>query len=185
MNSLTLPKVYIIVPCVLMAVFLVFELDFAKKRKEREAFVAAQLAAEKVEQEALRQQRQREAAEDTTRRNEERARREREREEAKRRDFEAMVAKAAADATAHAAIAEKLERDVAIAERELSDLRTGRDQMERDTFELAQRVERQRIERRSAEIDLQRTTQMVLARLLESPWAGGQTPPPGNARREL
>lgn len=160
-------KSYVIVPAVLLAVFLVFQQDFQRKRNQREKIQAAELAAVRAAEAEERDRLAREAADRTQQAVEERARKEREREEAKRRDFTSALERLNAAADAHAAAVDDLERQVAAAEQRASELRARQARAEEGAFELARQVELQRIDRRTAELEIQRATKLIFSRLLE------------------
>ena len=159
-------KSYFIVPAILLAGFLVFQIDFQRKREHLQRIVAAEAAAARQADDAARAERQHLAAADAARRAEERAQREREREEAKRQEFDALLARIAGQASLHEKRAAALAASVFAAEQRLAVLRTQKEQTNREAFDLARSVELQRIDRRNAEIELQRMTRMLLAHVL-------------------
>ena len=164
-------KYYAIIPCVLLAVFLVFQRDFQKRRNEEEKARTAGAALAQAARDDLRAKQKQKAEDDMRRRNEERETQERERAEKKRRDYETALQKIQTEADAHAAGVRQLAQESASLEQELAALRAQKRQTESAAFELARKVEEHRVERRTAEIEIQRTTKMVAARLAESAWA--------------
>jgi hypothetical protein len=161
-------KLYVIVPGTLLAVFLGFERDFQRKRSEAEKIRVASVEAVKAEEETNRLNRQRLAADEARQRIEQREQQERERAEKKRRDDEAVTASLKEDGDIQTAQAEKLAQDLATLAAQITALRAQKEVADREGFELARAVALQRVDRRNAEIEVQRTTAMVAARLNET-----------------
>src|SRR5688572_32603660 len=116
-------KSYIIVPAVLLAVFLVFQQDFQRKRSQRLKIEAAELAALRAEEADKRARLAREAADRTQQATAERDRKAREQAEAKRRDFTTALERLNAATDAHAAAVDDLERQVVASEQQVTHLR--------------------------------------------------------------
>lgn len=95
----------------------------------------------------------------------EREREAREAAEKKRRDQEAVVQKITDEAVKQETEAARLERDAAELAGTLAQLRGDRETVEREAFTLAREVEQKRVERRNAELEVQRATRMFIARL--------------------
>jgi hypothetical protein len=162
-------KYYLIVPGVLLSAFVVFERDFAQRRTEEEKVHAIAVAAAKEEAEKERLRREAVAADEARKRTEERERLERERAEKKRRDYEASMAKLAGETDEQVREADKLTEEAASLAAQVDALKTRRVSLDRETFELARKVELQRVDRRSTELELQRATTMVARRLAQIP----------------
>lgn len=164
-------KYYLIIPCVLLAVFLIFERSFQRERIAAEAIRATQVAAAKAAEETRLAELRRKTAEDTRLRVAQREKEERDRAEKKRREAEAALHVVETEADAHAAEAARLARETDALDRQLAELRTQKQRAQATAFALVRHVEERRIDRRNADLEIQRTTKMVAARLLESPWA--------------
>jgi hypothetical protein len=171
-------KFYVIVPGALLLVFLGVERDFQKKRAKEDATRAAIATVAKAEEDATRLEKQRVATEEVHRRTAERERLEQERVDRKRRDYETAVATLQQQAAAQEAETAKLTHEIADLAERVTGLRDRKDEVEREAFDLSRAVARQRIDRRNAELEIQRTTAMVAARLSESPWANPALPSP-------
>lgn len=167
-------RCYVIVPGALLSAFVLFEQDFAHRRKEEERAQALATAAAQQAADAARAERERLAAEEARKRGEERERTERERADKKRRDHDALIASLRTHADQRTAEADTLSGELAELTTQLADLRSRRERSEHEVFELARRVELQRIDRRSAELETQRATTLLATRLAGSRWA---TPP--------
>lgn len=164
-------KYYLIVPCVLLAVFLIFERQFQRERNAagqvRAAAIATAKAAEASRLELLRQQ----TAEESRTRIALREKEERDRVEKRQAETHAAVQTIETETATHAAEAARLARETDALDQQLAELRAQRQRAHEAAFALARQVEQGRIDRRSADLEIQRTTKMVAARLLESPWA--------------
>lgn len=173
-------KSYFLIPCVLLGGFLLFERHFQQEREIREREVAVRVAAAKRDQEATREKLRADALADQVRRTAEREQQEREREEKKQREYDTALQKLEAETTRQLAAAEKLEQEIAEVDAILVQRRGKKEELGRQTSELAQQVEKQQVERRTVEMETQRTLQMVLGRLFDTRWATSPTltPPP-------
>lgn len=174
-------KFYVIVPGALLLVFLGFERDFQKKRAQVETTRAAIVAAAKAEAETDRLEKQRTATEELQRRTAERERQEQERADRKRRDYEIAMAALKEQATGQEAETDRLTQEIAGLSERVSGLRVRKNEIEREAFDLARTVALHKVDRRSTELEIQRTTAMVAARLNESPWANPVLPPAPSA----
>ena len=166
-------KYYVIIPAALLLAFLGFERDFQRKRAAEDR-VRAEIAAQAHHaEETARQQQQVAAQRDAEKRAAERQQQEHDRVEKKRRDYDAMMATLRAQDESQAAELAQISAEVTRLSAELKDRRAKQQESEREAFELARTIELRRIDRRNAELEIQRTTAMVAARLDEIGW-----PPP-------
>lgn len=163
-------KYYLVVPVGLLLGFLMFEQRAAvQSRQKEEAWRAAAAAAN----DALEEQRltlKHQAEVDARHRAEEREQQEQMRAAKKLDDYTNLMRSLVEDTDRHTAEAEKLGRESAALEQQITGLRAKKEKSETETFALARLVEQNRVDRRSAEIELQRTTKMVAARISESAW---------------
>ncbi|EIP98598.1 hypothetical protein OpiT1DRAFT_03058 [Opitutaceae bacterium TAV1] len=154
-------RFYLIVPLVLVALFGGVYWNHTKHaaelalQKEAEALRLEQAeTAKKAEAEAK-------AREDAARRAAERQAEEKKKEEEKQARQEAESAKIAADTKSARETAAARAAEIATLEKQLTELRAGLETLHKDTFELNRRVELARIERRNAELEVQRLTEMI------------------------
>ncbi len=164
-------KYYLIVPSALLAVFLVFERSFNRERTAAETIRAAEVATAKAAEEIRLAELREKTADEARSRTAQREMEERDRAEKKRRDAEGALLAIESEATKHAAEAARLARETEALDRQLTDLRAQKQRAHEAAFALERQVEQGRIDRRNADLEIQRTTKMVAARLLESPWA--------------
>lgn len=164
-------KYYLIIPCLLLAVFLAFERGFTRKRNAAEATRAIEVAAAKTAEEARLATLRQKTADEARARVALREKEERDRTEKKRRDTEAALRVVETEAAAHAAEAARLTQETEALDHQLAALRAQKQRAHEAAFALARQVEERRIDRRNADLEVQRTTRMVAARLLESPWS--------------
>jgi len=170
-------KFYVLFPTFLLIVFSVYYTQFAKP-----AMLAQEAAAKKVAEdkaaadEAARQQIEKKAQEDARRQQEERAKKDRDREEKAKREQEEQD-KLVRDETAKLeGEAASLTKQIADEQKVISDLRTQREATNREVFDDAAKVELAKIDRRNAELEIQRMYDQVAQRVDDSFLT--QAPPP-------
>lgn len=161
-------KFYLFVPCVLLLAFFVYERDFRKARAEQEAVRTVQVTARKAADDQRLARLRAAAAGAAEQRQQQREHEDRERAAKKQRDYETALHAVEADARTHETAVATLTEEAAALEAELAKLRTARQQLEQRTFELTRNVETNRIERRNADLDIQRATAILASRLGES-----------------
>jgi chromosome segregation ATPase len=169
---------YVISVSCLLAVFLSFYLphmkDVEAREKVRQEEVAQKLkadAAHKAEIEAK-------ARADAEKRAAQRAAEDKKKEDERVAKWEAQ-GKEIQDATdKHNAEADRLSKQASELEIQLSALRAQKEKLNRDTFELAKKVELARIARQNAEIESQRMVTMIANRADSSSLTKLPPPPP-------
>lgn len=159
---------YLIPPVIMLGLFLVVYFSHREEAEKKEIARKEEVARKAREDEEKKKVAEAKAREDARKRQEER-----EAEEKKKEDEK--IAKQAADdkkvrdqTAEFTAKAEAAAKQVAALEAELTRLRQEKDQTSRETFELAKQVELARIARRSAELEIQRLTEMVVRRASDS-----------------
>lgn len=176
-------KYYLIVPAVLLAGFVGIERRFERQRAEEETARTAAARAAKIEEDRIRTERQAAAATELQQKNAERERQERERQEKKRLGLETALAHLQQQTATHETEAAKLAVDLERMATELGELRKKRTEVDDEAFTLSREVTLQRVERRNAELELQRTTAMIALRLQESAWSNPTPAKPPTATR--
>jgi hypothetical protein len=171
-------KSYLIAPLVCILVFVAFYRS-ASQRMEAEAALKEQaVAAAKAAEETKRVELDRKAEADARIRQEERDRLEREREAKRKADYEDALARLRDETAGYAAEAAKFSTEAAALEQGLLAARQGRETLGREVFDLTREVELPRIARRTAELEIQRAHQAVVARFSESALAALPAAPP-------
>jgi len=172
--------IYLIVPCVLLGLFLVFYFSHEKESQERErmhlAKAAEQQAALKKQKQIAEEKAKQQAAETQKQREEE----ERKKEE-DRRAKKAKADKDIRDAFERfSSEADKSQKESQALEVELDRLRKEKDALGRAEFDLAKRVEAARVDKRNAELEEQRFIDMIAKRSADS-MLTRMPPPPAPA----
>jgi hypothetical protein len=175
--------IYLIVPTVLLVGLFVVYKGHVEKAEEKAKVAAAKVAKERADADEKKK-----AAESKARADAKKRQDERDAEEKKKADEKAArqaaddkkVADQTAEFTAKAAAAQK---QVAALEAELDRLRKEEDKASRDNFDTAKKVELARIARRNAEMEIQRTTEMISRRAAESSMTRPPPPPPLPAKK--
>jgi hypothetical protein len=159
---------YVISVGSMLAIFLVFYVSETKKREEKEAQRQVALknkeAAKKAEQAAIEAKARADAEKRTADAKAAAAAKEAERVakwEAVGREIQEATNKHNADADRYA------KRSAAL-ELELTNLRAEKEKLNREAFELAKQVELGKINRRTAELEIQRITAMIAAKASQS-----------------
>ena len=161
-------KLYIIVPLVLMVGFGFIYKDFSAKDELKKIEAAATLKAEAEAEPARKREAERISKEDADRRTAEREAEEAARLAKRRAEREAASQKIADDTNAFNTEANKLAAEAADLELKLRDIRNQRDAVAAEAFELTKQVEMPRIDKRTAELEIQRMTAMISKRAEES-----------------
>jgi hypothetical protein len=177
---------YLILPAILLVVFL-FTPGFGYFAAQ-EKLEARELASEqeserlKAEEEAKRADIQKRAEEDALERQREREEQDRLKEEKKRKDYEDGIARLKEDIATYSADSDTFTKELNALQLQLSKLRDKKEVEDRQTLELAKQVELAKIERRTAELEIQRMVTMVSKTLTSSPLLK-PTPPPAPPTR--
>lgn len=175
-------KFYLIVPAVLLGVFIFFyrgALQEMADKDERKRQEAAQLQAA---EDARRQEVEARAAADAKKRQDEREAVERAKEEKKVRDYEDAMKQLRDEGARYAAEADSLSNQANELELQLTELRNLKEKTNREAFEFAKQVELAKVQRRNAELEIQRMVDMVAQRVGASSFAQ-LPPPPAPARK--
>jgi chromosome segregation ATPase len=164
---------YLIVPGILLGAFGLYHQYDDIGRQAAAEKQATKLAADKLADDAKKARVKVEVDTRNQQLTEERAQAECNRIDKKRRDFEAAIAQLAAETTAHAAEVQKLEGEAATTAQHLADLHAAMAKSERANSDLAKLVEERRIERRNADLEIQRAVRLLATRLDTLTLAGG------------
>lgn len=161
-------KVYFIVPLVLTIAFAFYYSGFAEELEQREAERAREVA--RVEAEAAGRKKEAEIAakEDADRRSAERQAEEAKRAADREARWQEETQKILDATTKFGAEADKLAKQAADLEIQLLNLRQQREQVGKESFDLEKQVEAARVAKRNAELEIQRTTEMIARRASNS-----------------
>lgn len=169
---------YLIFPGAMLGLFLVFYAMDSKRMAERDhlrAVETARLLKEQANKQAGLKQK---AEEDARRRSAERAAAEAKKEADKlaRWNAESQMIKETTDKAN--GVAESHSKKIAALGLELASLRANREATNRDYVEQLKNTERAKIDQRSAELEIQRTVEMIAKRAAESSLTVPPPPPP-------
>ncbi len=160
--------IYLIVPAIMLAGFLFIYFGHVDTMHQKEAAKAASIAEAKASAEAKKKDAEDKARSDAKKRQEERDAEEA-RKEKEKTDKQAADDKKVRDAiTEFTAKADSASKQATALDAELDRIRKEKDRLRRETFDLAKEVELARIARRNAELEIQRTTEMIARRASES-----------------
>lgn len=160
----------------MLAVFLFFYFAFLKdteiKEKQRAEQVAQDRKAEETRKAAIEQK----AREDAEKRSAERAAVEAKKEADKIARWEAEGKKIQDATDAATAKGDAYAKQISNLEIELNSLRANKEKFNREAFEFAKQVEQARVNKRNAELEIQRMTDMIAKRASDSSLT--RLPPP-------
>lgn len=160
----------------LTAIFLVFYLSDRKAAGKREAEQAAVALQKQADAAAKRKADEDKARKDADERAKVRADEEAAKEAEKRRKWDEETKHIQDDTKAFLARSDKAAKEVAKLEIDLDNLHKAGEKTNREAFDIAKRVERARAEAQAAELEIQRTTEMISRRAAESSLT--RMPPP-------
>ena len=169
---------YLIFPGAMLGLFLVFFLSHTKESEEREK-VRIEALNKKIAEDAAKKK----SEEDRARKDAEERAAKRAEEDAKKESDkiakQAAIDKEVKDAT-DKAMADQVtaQKNIERLEAELENLHKSRDKTTREAFELAKQVELAKVARRNAELEIQRTVEMVSKRTSEGFLTRLPPPPP-------
>ncbi len=171
-------KSYIIVPVVLLAIFsFLYKGALNDMKTKEETRIAKKVAADKVESDRkaeVEKRAQAEAAERMKKREAE----DKAKEDKKEKDYADAMAALKREADDYASQTAKLTKENADIEADIIKSRDTKERIARETLELAKQVELAKINRRTAELEIQRMIEMVGKKLNESSIATAPPPPP-------
>jgi len=171
-------KSYLIVPLILLIVFGVLYKSAVKEMEAKAERQHAVAEARMKEEKARKDEIERKATADAKKRQDEREEADRAKEEKKVREYEAGLKALADEASKYSGEADKLSKEAADLELEISQTRTNKEKLNSDTFDLAKQVELMKINRRNAELEIQRTVEMVAKKLNNNNVVVPPPPPP-------
>jgi len=176
-------KFYIIVPIILLGVFIFFYRGALEDMARRDAEKARLAQIEQEKEDQRRKEIEERAAADARRRQEEREAAERAKEEKRQREYDEGMRLLAEEAARYTAEADKNTKEINELEIQLLELRNLRDKTNREAFELAKQVELAKIDRRNAELEIQRMVDMVARQVAGTSFAAIPTPPAPQQRK--
>jgi len=158
-------KSYLIVPIVLLAIFGILYKgavkDMEAKAEHQQAVAKERADAEKKRKDEIELK----ATADAKKRQDEREAADLAKEEKKKRDYEEGLKALNDEATKYSTEADKLSKEVADLELQISQGRTDKEKLNSATFDLAKNAEQLKINRRNAELEVQRMIEMVSKKL--------------------
>ena len=170
-------KFYVILPVALLILFGGYYFKVAKP--EMAATVLAdekRIADERAAEEAKRKEIEAKAQDDARKAQAVRDAKEHERLEKAQRDKDEQDRKVLDETVKYEKEADKLSKQIADLEMEITNLRNKREDMNREVLELAKKVELTKIDRRNAELEIQRMYDIVAQKVAASSLT--QAPPP-------
>ena len=171
-------KYYFIVPTILLVGFIfLYRGATAEMNRKAEIQLAAK-KAEKAVEEARRLEVEKIAQADAEKRQKVREQEEKTKLLKKEKDYTDAMAKLKHESDGYAAESDKLSKEAADLEIALVNGRILRDKTSRESFELSKQVELAKINRRNAELEIQRLIEMVGSKAGASTLAAMPPPPP-------
>lgn len=175
-------KFYVIFPTVLLIIFAVYYTQVAKPEMAAKEIAEQQrIAAQAAIDDANRKQIELKAQQDALRQQEERAQKDREKEEKLKRQQEDQDNQVRVETNRLLAESASLSKQIADLQKGIADLRNHREDLNREIFEDAAKVELAKIDRRNAELEIQRMYDIIAQKIDES-FLVKAPPPPAPAQ---
>jgi chromosome segregation ATPase len=171
-------KSYLIVPLVLLAVFGFLYKSALTEMGAKAAAQQVEVDRKKAEDKKHKDEIEARATLDAQKRQDERAAADLAKEQKKQKDYDDAIKTLKDEAAKYSAESDKLTKEAADLEIQISQTRTDREKLNHETLELAKRVEQAKINRRTAELEIQRMMEMVAKKLNDSSIAVPPPPPP-------
>jgi len=152
---------YVVLPGIMFGIFLFF---YNGAVKEMHAKEAAQLAAKKAKDQAEADRKaviEKKALDDAERRQKERAAEDAKKAAEKEAAYTKVMTQLSSDTADENAQADKLAKEVGALEISISQARSNKEKLNRETFDLAKEVELAKVNRRNAEIEIQRMVEVA------------------------
>lgn len=169
---------YVLAPAVMIAVFLFFFFDSRAEWEAKEKAHQEEVARLKAEADMKKHAAELKAREDADRRNAERVAEEAKAAKEKQDRYNAEMQRIKDDTDRANAEAASYARQVSELTIELDTLHKQKDALTREDFELAKKVQLAEVARRNAELEIQRTVEMIADRADQSAMAKPPPPPP-------
>lgn len=170
-------KSYLIVPAVLLAVFAFFYNGALNEMRVKEETRLAKVAAVAKAEADRKAEVEKKAQAEALKNQEKRAADDKAREDKKERDYQDAMNALKKEADDYSAQTAKLSKEAADLEASLQQTRTDKERLTREALDLAKQVELAKINRRSAELEIQRMFEMVSKKLNDSSIATAPPPP--------
>jgi hypothetical protein len=152
---------YIIIPLILLAAFGGVYWQHTQNADQQARKNAVSVAQAKAAEAAKKAETERQAREDAEKRTATRLAEEQKKEEEKRAKWDADSARIAADIANYTKQAADSAKEVAVIDKQLSDVRAAQKALDEQAFAAAHDVEVMRIQRRAAEMEIQRMTEII------------------------
>ncbi len=171
-------KSYLIVPIILLAVFGFLYNGATKEMAVKAAKQQATADARKAEDKKRKDEIEARATADAKKRQEEREATDRAKEEKKVREYQEVLKALRDESAKYSAEADKLSKESADLELQIAQARTNKETLNRESFDLAKAVELAKINRRNAELEIQRMIDLLGRKLSDSKIVVPPAPPP-------
>jgi chromosome segregation ATPase len=166
-------RIYIVLPVVLMAVFAFFYSGAAKDAEVKEQAKRTEEAKKKEAENVKKRELEEKAKVDAEKRTAERVQEDLKREADRVARYQAAVKRIQDDIDRYNSDVDLNTKLVAKLEKEIADMRARREKEGRESFDLVKRVELAKIQRRNAELEIQRYTEMIVRKAAESSMTKG------------
>ncbi len=174
---------YLIAPTVMLGAFMFLYLAESKEAEIKDKARAAELAKTKALEEEKKKIAEEKARLDSAKRSAERAAEEAKREADKIAKREAESKRIQDETDKYLADSAAQTKKISDLELQLEAARKAKDQASRESFDLLKQVERAKVERRNAEIEIARLTEILARRASDSSMTRMPTPPPPPAAK--
>lgn len=162
---------YLLIPVILLALFGFFYWQYMQTADQKQKEQQAQIAREKADADAKKRDAEEKARIDAEKRNADREAEEKKKAAEKRAKYQADIQKIRDDIAKYTGQANDFAKQSAKLDQELANLRAAKEKANREAFELNKQVERAQIDKRNAEFEIQRLTDMIARKASDSAMA--------------
>ena len=163
-------KIYSLIPAILLLAFGFYFVGYKKSYDQQEAQKKEEAKKKEDEEKEKKKQAEAAAAKITKEKQEAKEREDAEKAKKKRDEMKANDDRIRQETKDELTKGEKLSKDLGELEVKLLEQRRNKERLQQDTFKAARDVELMKIERRAAELEIQRATDMVITRTEAGPW---------------
>jgi hypothetical protein len=171
---------YLIFPGLGLGIFLLFYLSFSKEQAAAELAHKAEVAAIQAADDAKKKAAEEQARQDAITRQQQQQAEEEKRAADKQKKYDAETQTIQADIDKYSAEADKFTKETSDLEIQLDTLNKQKEQLNREDFDLLKQVEISQVNQKNAELEIQRTVDMIAQKADQSALTALPPPPPSS-----
>lgn len=171
---------YLLIPGIMLGIFVFFYVGAVKEMEDKHQRQQLEKKAKEEQEKVRKTEIEKRAIEDADKRQKQRDADEAAKIAKKEADYQGVMTTLRNDTADLTAQSDKLAKEVGALDINISQSRSTKEKLSRETFELAKEVELAKIQRRIAEIEIQRMVEMAGRKMADTSVAIPPPPPPPN-----